>query len=202
MFTIEQKRASNRRSYHKHREKWLTYWKTKGQDPEFRAKKVEAASAWYAANKAKKQAYDKQYAAKNRQRRRETGLAYYHRHPEKYREWVRNHPENTRRYARKWAKKSGYAAAKRRRARIAGLSIDKTADAFYRFVRSRKSIPCYYCGRSVSGKKAHIDHVIAVSKQGNHASDNLCASCPSCNQKKSARLPSEITFLPQPLLNL
>lgn len=89
-----------------------------------------------------------------------------------------------------------------RRARKKGCSTDNTASAFYVFVRSKDRVPCYYCGKMITGKSAHIDHVIAISRQGNHASENLSASCSECNLKKNSKLPSEITFTQQPLLDL
>jgi 5-methylcytosine-specific restriction endonuclease McrA len=121
------------------------------------------------------------------------------------RESRKNHPERHAEYSRRWKGKNKdrvNAATKRRRAKRAGAKIDFNADAFYKFVRSKESIPCYYCGKRISGKLAHIDHVIALSKSGNHASDNLAASCPKCNLQKHAKLPSELHFTNQPLLNL
>jgi 5-methylcytosine-specific restriction endonuclease McrA len=58
---------------------------------------------------------------------------------------------------------------------------------FVETVRAKKSIRCYYCGEKMSGKRAHIDHVFALSKGGNHASSNVCASCPTCNLSKQAK---------------
>lgn len=89
-----------------------------------------------------------------------------------------------------------------RRARLAGCITNKTADIFYKFVRSKEKIKCYYCGIEMSGKEAHIDHVIAISKNGNHSSENLAASCANCNLRKNSKLPSEIYNEGQPLLNL
>lgn len=94
------------------------------------------------------------------------------------------------------------AMDKVRRARKFGCKRDRSAIDFILFVRKKKSIPCYYCGKRIAGKDAHIDHVIALSRSGNHASDNLAASCADCNLRKSSRLPSQIDFHPQPLLNL
>lgn len=109
--------------------------------------------------------------------------------------------EDPRSYHRRHPEKAN-ASRCRRIARENECFQDGTADAFYKFVRSSKSISCYYCGKSIPGKAAHIDHVIAVSKKGNHAASNLCASCQDCNLRKHSKLPSQITFLNQPLLDL
>lgn len=167
----------------------------------YRADNLEALAAKQAAYKSKSSPYYAQIRARNK--------AYYKANKEKFypgaRLWQSKNRDKVRGYEQAWAKKNPHkrhAKSARRRARIAGAYQDGTADAFYKFVRSKKSIPCYYCGSGVAGKDAHIDHVIAVSKQGNHSSENLCASCPTCNLRKNNKAPSEIHFLPQPLLNL
>lgn len=156
--------------------------------------------------------------------KRAAGKRYYLRHKkrlaEKQRQFIKNNPDRFReiqnasrnrhkdarnRKRREWRRANGqkdfqYKAL--RRAREHGSKASESTLAFFKFVRSQKSIPCYYCGKRVTGKKAHIDHVIALAKQGNHASENLCASCPECNLRKWTRLPSETSFNQQPLLNL
>jgi len=148
----------------------------------------------------------------------------------KQKEWVKAHPDRIKRYAAKWRAQPKTAAYflkyaeehrtairankakwqknhrpyfqewnRRRRYRIAETPNTRR---FYEFVRSKALIPCYYCGRYINGKKAHVDHVFALSKTGNHSVENLCVSCPDCNTRKATKLPSELRFLPQPLLNL
>ncbi len=43
---------------------------------------------------------------------------------------------------------------------------------------------CYICKKSMSKKRATIDHVIARSKGGNHDLKNLKLACFKCNQQK------------------
>lgn len=138
--------------------------------------------AWEKRNPDKRKAQKRRYYQKHRQRLLKKQKAYYKANTAKCHASMRKHTLN-------------------RRGALARNS-DNTATAFILFVRSKKQLPCYYCGNPVSGKKAHIDHVIAVSKRGNHASQNLCASCPDCNLRKGSKLPSELTFIEQPLLNL
>jgi 5-methylcytosine-specific restriction endonuclease McrA len=140
-----------------------------------------------------------------KEKRRQQNNKWSSNHPHRSRDWI---SKNKKRYA-EW--RSQYSAKNRDKAnisnrirygRLSKVKTDPNAYKFYEFVRSKKSIPCYYCGKRISGKEAHIDHVIALAKDGNHASENLCASCPKCNWRKNAKLPSELHFLDQPLLNL
>ena len=151
---------------------------TKTKD-ELRAAARIREAAWRARNPEYLRLKSKRYYATNKEKA-----------SEHLRQWQKNHRARISEYH------------KLRRARRKGCFTDGTADIFIRHVRSQKRIRCYYCKEWVSGKEAHIDHVIAVSKQGNHASDNLCASCPKCNMIKHARLPSDTRFNNQPLLNI
>lgn len=197
----EKVRAQKKSFYDTHREDILKQQREAySKNPRL---KLDVSKRWYLANKDKKREYDKQYrlslSPEKIAARRASQLAYYHAHPEKHAEWRKRGYE----CVRKWHKEHpDPLRGKRRRALIAQCKVDDTAEAFYKFVRSKSRIHCYYCGRVINGKDAHIDHVIAVSKRGNHASDNLAASCQKCNLKKHDKLPSEVTFLNQPLLNL
>lgn len=136
----------------------------------------------YKENKSAMRSYQVAYIKAHYERMRPKAL-------QRYKRFRTNHPE-----------KAGIDRAIRR-ARKMAARIDSHATAFIRFVRSRQSIPCYYCGKVTSGKKAHIDHIQALSKSGNHTSDNLCASCPRCNLSKHSRSLAEWMPSNQPLLN-
>ncbi|MCM1556766.1 MAG: HNH endonuclease [Anaeroplasma bactoclasticum] len=49
---------------------------------------------------------------------------------------------------------------------------------------------CYYCGRTITGKKT-IDHKIPTRKGGTNENSNLVLCCLSCNCKKNDRTESE-----------
>jgi 5-methylcytosine-specific restriction endonuclease McrA len=76
-----------------------------------------------------------------------------------------------------------------RRARIAGATIGstKTILAWTRKWRSVKLVACYWCGRRTAGKTAHMDHIEPLAKGGAHSIENLCISCPPCNNLKRAK---------------
>lgn len=46
---------------------------------------------------------------------------------------------------------------------------------------------CVYCECDIS-VKYHVDHIIPLSKGGEHKAENIQILCPSCNVKKSAKL--------------
>ncbi len=57
-----------------------------------------------------------------------------------------------------------------------------------REVLKRDNHSCQYCGRN---KHLTLDHVIPVSKGGQHKWDNVVTACESCNQRKRDRTPLE-----------
>lgn len=90
-----------------------------------------------------------------------------------------------------------------RRLRIEATIENESAIAdFIRLVRNSKWVYCYYCDRRVSGKKAHIDHMVPLSRGGKHSPDNLCASCAPCNLTKHSKLISEWERQGQQILSL
>lgn len=122
-----------------------------------------------------------------------------------YRQWNSKNADKLRQYRKNWASKNKASVkAKTRRyfsKRSDFAEPNKVVVGFYEAVRKKSKVTCYYCGRVLSGKKCHIDHVIAVSKNGEHAISNLCVSCPSCNYSKSNKAPSEVFFNDQKFLN-
>lgn len=216
--------------YLAHKSRWLEYryaWVAK--NPE-RANEV-ARQCYHrnkhkqtAADKDRKRQYLKKYGINNKDRLAKARAEYHQKHKAKHREngrrWASINREKLRIASRIYALRTKVRKTEtnklwklrnpdkvleyghRRRARMYNGAVDGTALVFMKFVRSKASIPCYYCGKIIAGRRAHIDHVIAVARQGNHSSQNLCASCSDCNFRKNDKLPSEIHFLPQPLLNL
>ena len=57
-----------------------------------------------------------------------------------------------------------------------------------REVLKRDNHRCQYCG---SNKHLTLDHVIPVSKGGEHKWNNVVTACESCNQRKRDRTPAE-----------
>jgi 5-methylcytosine-specific restriction endonuclease McrA len=54
-------------------------------------------------------------------------------------------------------------------------------------VRSMQAVACFWCKDKIAGKDCHIDHIIALSRGGKHAVENLCVSCEPCNLSKGPK---------------
>ena len=46
---------------------------------------------------------------------------------------------------------------------------------------------CQECGRVVTGREAHVDHVVAKAAGGSDLMDNLRTLCRSCHSRKTVR---------------
>lgn len=102
------------------------------------------------------------------------------------RTWAQEHQTEMRAYRSKWAKanpEKGRQSEARHRARRLSRSYEVTPKDWARLV-SRYSGLCAYCARSPWG---HMDHVVPVSRGGQHAIGNLLPACAACNQEKGAR---------------
>ena len=84
----------------------------------------------------------------------------------------------------------------RRRAtkRGASVSTDSAAmTAFVAWVRTAKSIRCYWCRKITLPDDRHVDHIIPLFRKGAHAPFNLCCACSQCNLSKGTLLPEEFS---------
>lgn len=112
-------------------------------------------------------------------RSRESSRAYYHRNIEKARNKVR------RWAAANPAKRSAQHFRERVRRRaivVADLTNDQWTGIKIAY-RHR----CAYCG--CKPRKLTQDHVVPVSKGGQHTASNIVPACQSCNSSKGARMP-------------
>ncbi len=138
----------------------------------------EAAHPEIAADRAlKRKQKMRRWYEQNRERASARARAWHAAHPEKVREtakrWATRHPEETREHTT------------RRRARLRRVKIGvvNRAEVF-----ARSGGRCAYCREPITPKSWHLDHVIPLARGGAHAMDNVVASCPPCNQRKSDSL--------------
>jgi 5-methylcytosine-specific restriction endonuclease McrA len=68
-----------------------------------------------------------------------------------------------------------------RRAKLAGASAKPLPKRILRRIRAAS---CFYCGRS----GGTVDHVVPLSRGGQHAEGNLVPACRSCNSSKGDKL--------------
>ena len=59
--------------------------------------------------------------------------------------------------------------------------------AWMQKVRGRPTSICYYCRHRFPSGQIHFDHIVPLSKGGQHSVDNLCVACSSCNLTKGAK---------------
>ena len=101
---------------------------------------------------------------------------------------AKSDPKAVRKYKREWCRKNHHRMAHYegvRRALKKGAAINLAQmKEWIASVKSKPKAICYYCGRSVSTKGIHLDHIVPLSKGGAHSVENLCVACPHCNCSK------------------
>jgi|GEM_PF-3276433 len=105
------------------------------------------------------------------------------------RQFAKDHPEEARamwkrRRERDW--QSRRTVEHRRRANELGASGSHTT-AEWRQRLEDFNHACAYCGKAVTGRQAHKDHIIALSRGGTNDAANLAVACRSCNSRKGNR---------------
>jgi 5-methylcytosine-specific restriction endonuclease McrA len=157
----EVKRASDAAYRATHREEQAAY------QAAYRAAHREEQAAYqaahYAAHREEKAVYDAAYRAAHREERLAYDAAYAAKNRDKIRDKVGRH--------------------RSRKADAFIESVDRQV------VFTRDAGTCGICQQGVESANWHLDHVIPLSKGGQHSYDNVQVSHPSCNQRKSSKLP-------------
>lgn len=161
-----------------------------------RERKVSALrrDKWLEANKDQNDATLADYRKKNRASRAAAQKEYYAANREYYSRYNREYRERTLENTR--AYQAGYYAenseAFKVRARIRKGVVRSSERAFLVTTRDMKRIldssggKCTYCHVYLSGT-VHFDHVMPLSRNGNHSVGNLVPACPACNLSKSSK---------------
>jgi 5-methylcytosine-specific restriction endonuclease McrA len=69
--------------------------------------------------------------------------------------------------------------------RIVGRRTDTTLHRFAREdIIARDKSTCYLCGKVCEKHEIHLDHVIPLSRGGEHTIDNIKVACATCNLRK------------------
>ena len=133
-----------------------------------RDKLLEYGKAWRAANREKALEYAKARYAENRDELLEQKKVSYAAHPNEH---LANHHK--------------------KRAKKAGVKIGDTATIliWLESWRTEAPVACHYCKKVAPGVDMQIDHVIPISKGGDHDLTNLVICCPKCNYSKQDKLP-------------
>lgn len=72
----------------------------------------------------------------------------------------------------------------RRRARLLSIGIEKFT---VQQVLDKTNSFCGYCGKLLTIKTFHMDHMVPVCRGGAHTLSNMIASCSPCNLRKNKR---------------
>lgn len=77
----------------------------------------------------------------------------------------------------------------RRRAQITGAAITTLTASEWAWLVEQYGGRCAYCGRKT---KLTQDHVVPISRGGNHSLSNVVPACMDCNLRKNAHTPEEV----------
>jgi len=150
-----------------------------------KAKRIQIASDWNKTHPERHRTHQKAYEAKPEY---EAYQRQYYRNNKdqivtRVGEWAKENRDKTRAGNRR------YVSRKRS---SGGRYTEEQLQARIDFYGRR----CYLCGcdwDALPREQKHIDHVIPVSLGGTNWPANLRPACRSCNQRKSARMPDQLT---------
>jgi 5-methylcytosine-specific restriction endonuclease McrA len=154
--------------------------------------KPHHAQANYAANADARRAQQAEYRARHRAEARERAARWRAANPDRvqannrrsYAENVEHHLAYRRDYRAKNLDKV-LADNRRRRAVEKGAQVrDLTAEQWLA-IKELFGNCCAYCGRQM--QRLTQDHVIPLTKGGNHTATNVVPACQSCNSRKGNR---------------
>lgn len=148
---------------------------------ENKEKKYAANYAYNASHRAEKAVYDKKRREAKKDEINKAKRIYWHfgGGKEKKKEWsVRNYDK---------VYSYGVAGSAKRRALLGKFNL---SHAEFRIWKDAQPKVCTYCGTCCKDS-FHVDHVIPLSKGGEHAIENLAIACPSCNFSKNNKLVEE-----------
>ena len=171
------------------------------KDPEARR---AYARRWRAANPE----YARQYSVANRERLVEYNRRWRAENPEYIREWRAANLDRVRASSRRWAeanpeyvrqwreanperyRKTGRKSSALRRARKSGAARTEHVDSLV--VLESHNYICEICGESVDPLDFHVDHIVPLSRGGDHSYANTQPAHPFCNISKGSKLPEEV----------
>ena len=165
-------------------------------------KKARLYRARYRARHAEKvHAAQSKYQKEHRPHLRAYAARYLNAHPEKHKAYQAAYRRTHRRecamrkaaWAIAHADKRAEAQAKRQALK---RGADKAETIRRKIVYERDGGRCHVCGRKVRPARWHLDHLLPLSKGGNHTYSNVAVSCPKCNMLKGpGRIDSQLRLI-------
>lgn len=171
-------------------------------DPEYRAKILERATRYRANKSPEQKARDRetsrqyQNLPKQRELRRKNYLRIKN-NPEAYAKQRQEGNEYKRTEARKAVirehRRQHPDVYKNREHRRRVRERDQTPELFdlsahTNFLKLWQQNRCYYCNSILPPENTDIEHIVPISRSGEHASKNIVLSCKSCNAAKGAKI--------------
>lgn len=143
-----------------------------------------SARRWQRANPEKMRAAVRRYTQRYPEQVRARGKAWREANPEKrrqrWRDWCARNPERLR------------ELLARRRARRRGAFVENVDP---REIYERDKGLCGICHRHVASKKMSLDHIVPLSRGGEHSRRNVQLAHLRCNESRGAgRLPGQLRF--------
>ncbi len=155
---------------------------------------------YYAAHADVAKERSREWEIQHPERVRKRSIAWYHKNAPRLREKASKrraeNPEPSRISHRRWKqanKERVLAQYNKRRAIEIGAAVGdrKVYRKYVKWARTVAATPCYWCKKKTKPGARHIDHIIPLARGGGDAVENLCIACPTCNMRKSAKLPEE-----------
>jgi len=154
--------------------------------PEVRVKRLAHMKKWHQENSIKPE---------NKIKKQIAGRAHYQKNKaeisKKHREWRKKNP----------ALNAFFRMKRRALEKKASINL-KAMKEWIKAVRSKPSAICYYCTSKFPISEIHFDHIIPLSKGGDHSVENLCISCKSCNLTKGRKTTDAWIRVGQQVLSL
>lgn len=165
--------------YQRHRLKILAQQKAHMSQPAQKAARRIYLETYNEEHKAEKKAYDAaRYEAKRTEKLAQVA-GYKEENPKKVRDININYYKNNR--------EKFYQHAQARRARKKEAAVVDLSRAQWEEIKAAYGNRCVYCGRKM--RKLSQDHIIPLSKGGDHTVSNIVPACLTCNLKKGNRAP-------------
>lgn len=159
----------------------------KESDPDYRLALLERGKRDYHSDKPRRLALYKQWASNNKEKRRASNNAWAANNRPKLAakmvEYRKNNPDVRKEWGHRNPDKQAALYAKRSFRRRGGRSYLITLKELAALYKS----PCLYCG----SPSQHIDHIVPLSRGGEHRIGNLTGSCAPCNLSKGAKFITE-----------
>lgn len=152
------------------------------------------------SNLEKQREYVRIWRKKNPEKIKKLRKQYYVDNKEKEltrtRNWVKNNLERRKEITSNWYKNNPIkvrAIKQRKRAAKANVNINDFVSKEWQQLLIIYNNQCVYCGRKI---KLTQDHLVPLSRGGDHTITNIVPACGSCNSKKKDKTALEyILFL-------